>query len=150
MRESSVRRCYTLCMRWPVLLIGAVILIAVSVFAVSYGSPATPSVSTPLPHIVPSIGLQSGIQGRVQVRCDDGAPEDDCRPQIRVIQAYQGASSVGLFKTRPDGSFRGELPAGQYELRVDTSANTHCASIGVVVQENSFAQADIMCSVSAL
>lgn len=136
-------------MRWPVVVLGVVLLSVVTVFAVSYAPQATHSVvPTPMPEIVPSIGLGSGIQGKIQIRCD-AEMQKDCQPQVRIIQAYQGASSVGLFKSALDGSFKGELPAGQYELRVDVPTTTHCVSVGVVVQENSFASTNIVCSAVA-
>jgi hypothetical protein len=89
----------------------------------------------------------SGVEGRVQVRCLTDASDMACSPQVRIIQAYQGPSSVGLFKTKPDGTFRGDLPPGQYELRVDSATSTRCVSIGIVVQENSYIATNLLCEV---
>jgi hypothetical protein len=83
----------------------------------------------------------SGVEGKVKTSCLNSA---NCE-EIRTIEAYQGVSAVALFKTSPDGTFSTELPAGQYELRVDTASSTHCASVGIVVTEGSFISTNISC-----
>ena len=143
-------------MKWPVALIGGVLVIAVIVFALSYGNPKTSVSTLPLPitsttsgglfgtSTVGTIG-SGGVAGIVRVRClgDDGDPS--CEPQVRIIEAYQGISSVGLFKTTPEGVFRAELPPGHYELRVAVASSTRCVSIGIVVPENAFISANLSC-----
>lgn len=134
-------------MKWPVLFIGIVLVAGVIIFAVSYGSPATNSVATSTTEIVPTAG--SGVEGVVLVRCLTDATDVDCMPQVRTIHAYQGVSAVGLFKTTADGSFRNELPPGQYELRVDAASTTDCGSVGVVVAQDAYISTEITCEVGA-
>lgn len=140
-------------MKWPVLSIGVVLLFGVVFFALSYGAPARHTeiagTSTIQNLPTPLITEGSGVVGNVRIKCADGATSWECQPQVRTIQAYQGASSVGLFKTSPQGAFRGELPAGQYELRVDTATSTHCASVGIVISDDSYVVTDISCNVDA-
>jgi len=87
----------------------------------------------------------SGVEGKVTTTCATDASDTACAPQVRTIEAYQGVSAVGLFKTAVDGTFRSMLPPGQYELRVDTASSTHCASVGVVITDKNFVTTDISC-----
>lgn len=91
----------------------------------------------------------SGVEGKVTVLCETDRSDHECAAQVRTIEAYQGISSVALFKTAEDGTFQSQLPPGQYELRVDTASSTHCASVGVVVTENSYIATNISCEVGA-
>lgn len=89
----------------------------------------------------------SGVEGKLINTCKSDQQGGRCSPQIVTIEAYQGVSSVALFKTKEDGTFRAKLPAGQYELRVNAASTTRCVSVGVVVQANSYISTNISCDV---
>jgi hypothetical protein len=148
-------------MRWPVVLIGAVLISSVIIFAVSYGDPKDEAPHLALPAASSSLALfgsstgsffsgTSGVEGFVRVRCLTEKSDPACAPQIRTIEAYQGVSSVGLFKSDLDGRFRGELPGGHYELRVSAADSTKCVSVGVVVPVRGFIATNISCEAGGL
>jgi hypothetical protein len=139
-------------MRWPVVFIGMVLVLGVILFALLYDSPFNRNVSEmPKPVATTTLGTTtswvpgSGVSGRVQVNCLTSADDPVCAPQVRTIEAYQGVAAVAFFKTALDGTFRSELPAGHYELRVDAPSSTRCVSVGVVVPENSTISTNLQC-----
>ncbi len=143
-------------MKWPVLWIGVVLVGAVVIFAVTYGNPKNTVTLMPEPVISTSTGgilgtttstfSSSGVLGSLKVACNTDVSDPACASQIYTIQAYQGISSVGLFKTTPDGKFKADLPEGKYELRVDTASSTHCSSVGVVVPAEGYISTNISCA----
>ena len=148
-------------MKWPVALFGAVLVAAVALFAVTYGEPSTSMSTLPQPVSASSTGSlfgttsqqylhSGGVEGRIRATCLTVADDLACVPQIRTIQAYQGIAPVALFKASLTGTFRAELPPGQYELRVEAASSTRCVSIGVVVPEKAFISANISCDVGTL